>query len=241
MPRIRAELMDQGLRISRQRVARLMCVAGLREASRRRAFTVTTRRDERQRPAADLVNRKFTASGPDQLWAADMTYVPTWVGFIYVAVVVDVWSRKVVGWSIGEQMTSDRVLNALNMAAPRSSSTTATRGALYTSVAFRWASGLDEHGGRCLQQRHGRDLLRQPRMRADRPTQVQDTHRSTHGRPCSRGSRVGATLGDGTAGSATDHQRTSKGLSKPKDQHPNSRLSLSKPSLENQAHARPRK
>lgn len=140
MPRIRAELMDQGVRVSRQRVARLMRVAGLRGVSRRRSFTVTTRRDERQRPAADLVNRKFTASGPDQLWVADMTYVPTWVGFIYLAVVVDVWSRKVVGWSIGEQMTSDLVLNALNMALeqrrPESVIHHSDQGSQYTSVAF---------------------------------------------------------------------------------------------------------
>ena len=140
MPRIRAELMDQGLCISRQRVARLMRVAGLRGVSRRRSFTVTTRRDERQRPAADLVNRKFAASGPDQLWVADMTYVPTWVGFIYLAVVVDVWSRKVVGWSIGEQMTSELVLNALNMALeqrrPASVIHHSDQGSQYTSVAF---------------------------------------------------------------------------------------------------------
>jgi putative transposase len=139
MPRIRAELMDQGLRISRQRVARLMRVAGIRGVSRRR-FIVTTRRDERQRPAADLVNRQFRATGPDQLWVADMTYVPTWVGFIYLAVVIDVWSRKVVGWSIGEQMTSELVLNALNMALeqrrPDGVIHHSDQGSQYTSVAF---------------------------------------------------------------------------------------------------------
>lgn len=140
MPRIRAELMDQGLRISRQRVARLMRVAGLRGVSRRRSFTVTTRRDERQRPAADLVNRKFNATGPNELWVADMTYVPTWVGFIYLAVVIDAWSRKVVGWSIGEQMTCDLVLNALNMALeqrrPEGVIHHSDQGSQYTSVAF---------------------------------------------------------------------------------------------------------
>lgn len=140
MPRIRAELMDQGLRISRQRVARLMRVAGLRGVSRRRGFTVTTRRDERRRPAADLVNRKFTALGPNELWVADMTYVPTWVGFIYLAVVIDAWSRRVVGWSIGEQMTSDLVLNALNMALgqrrPKGVIHHSDQGSQYTSMAF---------------------------------------------------------------------------------------------------------
>jgi hypothetical protein len=116
MPRVRAELRDQGLAVSRKRVARLMRWHGIRGVSRRRAWCVTTKRDKRQRPAPDLVERKFTADGPNQLWVADMTYVPTWAGFIYLAVVLDVWSRRVVGWAIGEQMTTELVLTALNMA-----------------------------------------------------------------------------------------------------------------------------
>jgi len=116
MPRVREELQEQGEVISRKRIARLMRVASIRGISRRRAFTVTTRRDQRQRPAPDLVQRRFHADGPDQLWVADMTYVPTWVGFVYLAVVLDVWSRRVVGWAIGDSMTSDLVLSALNMA-----------------------------------------------------------------------------------------------------------------------------
>ena len=116
MPRVRAELIDQGLVASRKRVAALMRQHGIRGISRRRGFTVTTRRDARQRPAPDLVQRKFEADGPDQLWVADMTYVPTWAGFIYLAVVLDVWSRRIVGWAIGENMTAELVLAALNMA-----------------------------------------------------------------------------------------------------------------------------
>lgn len=116
MPRVRAELRDQGLQVSRKRVARLMRKAGIRGVSRRRGFTVTTERDRRQRPAPDLVNRHFHADAPDQLWVADMTYIPTWTGFLYLAVVVDAFSRKVVGWSMGEQMTADLVVAALNMA-----------------------------------------------------------------------------------------------------------------------------
>lgn len=102
--------------ISRQRVARLMRQAGIQGVSKRRGFTVTTRRDKRQAPAGDLVNRRFHASDPNQLWVADMTYVPTWTGFLYLAVVIDVWSRRVVGWAMGERMTADLVLAALNMA-----------------------------------------------------------------------------------------------------------------------------
>ena len=89
-PNIHADLRDEGTRVGRKRVARLMRVAGLRGISRRRSFVITTQRARRQHPAPDLVNREFTADGPNQLWVADMTYIPTWAGFIYLAVVVDV-------------------------------------------------------------------------------------------------------------------------------------------------------
>ena len=104
MPRARAELIDQGVTVSRKRVARLMRSHGIRGISRRRGFTVTTRRSANGTKAPDLVQRKFEADGPNQLWVADMTYVPTWAGFVYLAVVLDAWSRRVVGWAIGETM-----------------------------------------------------------------------------------------------------------------------------------------
>ena len=116
MPRVRAELADRDVHVSRKRIARLMRGHGICGVSRRRGFVVTTRRDQRQRPAPDLVNRKFTADGPNQLWVADLTYVPTWAGFLYLSIVLDVWSRRVVGWAMGEQMTAELVLAALNMA-----------------------------------------------------------------------------------------------------------------------------
>src|ERR1700692_343603 len=96
-PRIHAELQQEGTRVSRKRVARLMKESEIRGVSRRRS-TVTTRRDRSARPAPDLVDRKFIADKPNALWVADITYVPTWVGFLYLAVVLDVWSRKIVGW-----------------------------------------------------------------------------------------------------------------------------------------------
>jgi putative transposase len=140
MPRVRAELRDQGVAISRKRVARLMRCAHIRGVSRRRGFTVTTRRDVRDRPAPDLVNRQFSAEGPNRLWVADMTYVPTWAGFIYLAVVLDVWSRRIVGWSIGERMTGDLVLGALNMAIALRKPTDvihhSDQGSQYTALAF---------------------------------------------------------------------------------------------------------
>ncbi|GAA6143450.1 hypothetical protein NBRC116584_32680 [Hydrogenophaga sp. 5NK40-0174] len=148
MPRVRAELNEQGVCISRQRVARLMKDAGIRGISKRRGFTVTTRRDRRQTPARDLVNRRFHATGPNQLWVADMTYVPTWMGFLYLAVVIDVWSRRVVGWAMGERMTADLVLAALNMALeqrkPKSVIHHSDQGSQYTSLAF---------GERCRQMK----------------------------------------------------------------------------------------
>ena len=140
MPRVRAELIEQGVCISRQRVAHLMRQAGIHGISKRRGFTVTTRRDKRQTPAHDLVNRRFHATGPNQLWVADMTYVPTWMGFLYLAVVIDVWSRRVVGWAMGERMTADLVLAALNMALeqrkPRGVIHHSDQASQYTSVAL---------------------------------------------------------------------------------------------------------
>ncbi len=97
-------------------MACLMRKADIRGVSRRRGFTVTTERNLRQRPAPDLVMRRFHADAPDQLWVADMTYIPTWTGFLYLALVLDAFSRKVVGWAMGERMTADLVLAALNMA-----------------------------------------------------------------------------------------------------------------------------
>lgn len=147
-PKVHAELRDASVvehdtrwaRVGFNRVARLMRVAGLRGVSKRRSFTVTTERNKKERPAPDLVKRGFVADAPNTLWVADMTYVPTWAGFIYLAVVVDVWSRRVVGWQIGEQMTADLVLNALNMAAsqrkPSSVIHHSDQGSQYTSLAF---------------------------------------------------------------------------------------------------------
>lgn len=140
MPRVRAELIDQGVVVSRKRVARLMRRHNIRGVSRRRGFTVTTRRSSNGTKAPDLVQRRFEASGPNQLWVADMTYVPTWAGFIYLAVVLDAWSRRVVGWAIGETMAAELVLSALNMALqqrkPDDVIHHSDQGSQYASIAF---------------------------------------------------------------------------------------------------------
>lgn len=140
MPRIRAELLEAGVVASRKRIARLMHLGHMRGVSRRRSFVVTTQRDVRQRPAPDLVNREFVATDINQLWVADMTYLPTWAGFLYLATVIDVFSRKVAGWAFGERMTADLVILALNMALttrkPESVIHHCDQGSQYTSIAF---------------------------------------------------------------------------------------------------------
>jgi putative transposase len=140
MPRVRAELIEQGVAVSRKRVARLMRTHAIRGISRRRGFVVTTRREKGQGKAPDLVQRRFDADGPDRLWVADLTYVPTWAGFIYLAVVLDAWSRRVVGWAIGETMTAELVLQALNMALqqrrPNGVIHHSDQGSQYASIAF---------------------------------------------------------------------------------------------------------
>jgi putative transposase len=113
-PRIHAELTAQGMRVGRKRVARLMSQTGLAGVSRRKFVVTTVKSDSRQAP--DLVERDFTASGPDRLWVADITYVPTWAGFLYLAVVLDAFSRRIVGWSMATTLATRLVLDALNMA-----------------------------------------------------------------------------------------------------------------------------
>ena len=137
-PRIHAELVAQGVALGRKRVARLMRRAGLRGVSRRKCRT--TVRDETARPAPDLVARQFTATEPNRLWVADITYVPTWAGFLYLAVVLDAWSRRVIGWAMESHLRTGLVLAALNMAVaqrqPADVIHHSDQGCQYTSLAF---------------------------------------------------------------------------------------------------------
>ena len=138
-PRVHAELAASGTRVSRKRVARLMREAGLQGASRRR-WALTTVRDKKARPAQDLVERNFTAEDRDRLWVADITYIPTWAGFLYLAVVLDVWSRRVVGWSMATHLRTELVLAALNMALeqrrPEGVIHHSDQGTQYTAIGF---------------------------------------------------------------------------------------------------------
>jgi len=138
-PRIHAELADEGMHVGRKRVARLMQAAGLRGVSRRKPYR-TTIREPRHRPAPDLVDRNFTAAGPNRLWVADITYISTWTGNLYLAVVVDAWSRRVVGWSMATHLRTQLVLDALEMAIrlrrPLGVIHHSDQGSQYTSVEF---------------------------------------------------------------------------------------------------------
>jgi len=138
-PRIHAELADEGIQVGCKRVERLMKAAGLAGVSRRKAPR-TTFRDERVRPACDLVDRNFYADEPDRLWVADITYVPTWAGFLYLAVVLDAFSRRIVGWAMGHNLKAQLVLDALNMALTQRRPVNvihhSDQGSQYTSIAF---------------------------------------------------------------------------------------------------------
>lgn len=138
-PRLQADLRDEGIRVSDRRVARLMRERSVQGATRRKGFTTTIRgRDARLAP--DLVDRKFAAAGPDQLWVADITYVPTLSGFLFVAIVLDAFSRRVVGWAMENHLRTELVLDALNMALHRRNPTNvihhSDQGCQYTSIAF---------------------------------------------------------------------------------------------------------
>lgn len=139
-PMIHAELADDyGVRVGRKRVARLMREAGLRGASLRR-FVITTASDPKAKRPPDLVERRFYAEGPNRLWVADITFIPTWSGFLYLAMVLDVYSRRVVGWAMETHLRTELILAALEMALvqrrPKGVIHHSDPGCQYTSYAF---------------------------------------------------------------------------------------------------------
>src|SRR5258708_3383553 len=137
-PRLQLDLAEIGLRVGRKRVARLMRNAGLAGVTRRKR-TITTVRDGARR-APDLVKRNFTADKPNMLWVADITYIPTWAGFLYLAVVLDAFSRRIVGWSMASTLHRQVVLDALDMALwqrqPSGVIHHSDQGSQYTSIEF---------------------------------------------------------------------------------------------------------
>jgi putative transposase len=143
VPRIHAELADDyGIRVGRKRVARLMRSLGIEGVSRRGKRRYKTTIPAKEAPAApDLVRRSFTAAAPNRLWVADITYVSTWEGFLFLACVIDAWSRRVIGWSMRDDLRSELVVDALGMALTQRKPAAGVvhhsdRGSQYTSLAF---------------------------------------------------------------------------------------------------------
>ena len=139
-PRVHAELRSLGVRCGRRRVARLMRAAGLRGCMRGKERR-TTRRDPRAAPAPDLLRGDFVAGRPNRVWLADITYIPTREGFLYLAFILDTHSRRIVGWSMDSHMRTELVVDALEMAVWRRKPSAglvhhSDRGAQYTAISF---------------------------------------------------------------------------------------------------------
>jgi len=139
-PRVHAELNSLGIECGRRKVARLMREDGLRGCMRGKRRS-TTRPDAKAAPAPDLVDRRFLSASPDRLWLADITYLPTRQGFLYLAFILDACTRKVVGWSMAAHLRAELVVDALEMALWRRNSPSGVvhhsdRGSQYTALSF---------------------------------------------------------------------------------------------------------
>jgi putative transposase len=147
-PRVHAELKALGVRCSRKRVARLMRKAALRGCIRGRGKR-TTRRDLYATLPPDLLKRNFASAAPNKIWTADITYINTWEGFLYLAFILDIYSRKVVGWSMATHLRTELVVDALEMALWRRNPEVGLihhtdRGVQYTALSF--SKRLEEAG-----------------------------------------------------------------------------------------------
>ena len=156
-PKITAELKDEGYGCGRRKVARLMRLVGLRGCPKRR-FKVTTERDPSHPVASNLINQDFVAEAPNRRWASDITFISTYQGWLYLAVVMDLYSRRIVGWSMSRWINRHLVIDALSMAlGTRSAENTlihhSDRGAQYTSDDFR--DELKKHGIQCSMSARG--------------------------------------------------------------------------------------
>jgi putative transposase len=150
-PRIKAELADEGQQVGRHKIAKLMRIERLRGIPKRN-YRVTTQRDNRHRIAKDRLKQNFCAENPNERWVADMTAVSTKQGWLYLAVIVDLYSRKVVGWSMSRNMNRRTVVDALRMAVAAREPAAglihhSDRGAQYTSDDFR--DELEKHNIEC--------------------------------------------------------------------------------------------
>jgi len=157
-PRIRAELYTEGKRVGRHKVAKLMRLERLKGCPKKRRYRVMAKQYPQYRAAKNLLEQNFSAASPNQCWAADITYIPTSQGWLYLAVVIDLFSRKIVGWSMSRWMSRRIVVKALQMAVEARQPTSglihhSDRGAQYTSDDFR--NALTEHNIECSMSRNG--------------------------------------------------------------------------------------
>ncbi len=156
-PRVHAALRQSGVRCGRKRVARLMRQASLQGCRARRRIR-TTRSDPGHVPAPNLVERRFAVAHPNQLWVGDITYIPTWEGWLYLAVLIDACSRRVIGWAMANDLGGELTLAALTMALERQRVGTqlvqhTDRGSQYTASAYRTL--LTAHGVTASMSRTG--------------------------------------------------------------------------------------
>ena len=157
-PRIRAELCAEGWRVGRHKIAKLMRLERLKGRPKKRSYRVTAKQYPQHRAAKNLLEQNFSAASPNQRWAADITYIPTSQGWLYLAVVIDLYSRKVVGWSMSRWMSRRIVIKALQMAVEARQPAGSLihhsdRGAQYTSDDFR--NALAENNIECSMSRNG--------------------------------------------------------------------------------------
>jgi transposase InsO family protein len=156
-PRVHAELKAEGIQVGRHKIARLMRIARLRGCPKRR-FRITTQREPNHPVAKNLLKQDFAAATPNQRWAADITYISTRQGWLYLAVVMDLYSRRIVGWSMSHRMSRRLVLDALQMAITSRQPEGplihhSDRGGQYTSDDFREV--LARHGIECSMSSSG--------------------------------------------------------------------------------------
>ena len=176
-PRMHRDLVDEGLSIGRRRTARLMRENGL-AARQKRRFKRTTDSTHAWPVAPNLLDQDFAAEAPDQKWSADISYIWTAEGWLYLAVLIDLFSRRVVGWAVSDRLKKDLALRALRMALvtrhpPSGLIHHSDRGSqgefnrLSGGAEKTWLADLDEWKGQLLRQRCGRDVLQDHQVRTD--------------------------------------------------------------------------
>jgi len=182
-PRIYRTLASQGVAVCQNTVAKLMKQQGIRAKTKRKFVPRTTDSNHCQPIAGNLLDRQFQADVPDLKWAADITYIPTGEGWLYLAGVIDLCTRRIVGWSMADHMRSDLVADALRMAigrrrprqgtaAPQRPRPSVCQRRLPASTTITWNAGQHERQGRLLGQRHDGKLLGDAQERAGEPRAV---------------------------------------------------------------------